>query len=177
MCEGSQDLWGSIVYQVAVIRHCKAAVTAGAAVMKLMFPVTLKNPALWFFSRIFLAVACAGSACFPGCCCGSMSRIKCWSSGSHFLVVQDTVYVSHLQHLTSCPSQCLPFEPALWINILYTANGSFFCKNWIIKQCSYCGCYKAHVECIICIFAPVNYFQWTWCISTKQIELNPFLLL
>lgn len=48
MCEGSQGLWGSIVYQVAVTRHCKAAVTAGAAVMKLMFPVTPKPPPCGF---------------------------------------------------------------------------------------------------------------------------------
>lgn len=157
------------MYRSALTRHCKAAVTAHAAVLKqVCFMWPLESP-LRFVLNVFLAGVCAGSACFPGCCCGYMSRTERWSSGSQFLVVQDAVRVSHLQHSTSCPSQWLPFKPVQWINILYTTKGSIFFLNCMVKQCSFCGRYEVDVKCVIWIFACVNYFPWTWCTSIKQI--------
>lgn len=113
------------MYSSAVTRHCKAAVTPCAAVMKrICFMWFLELP-LWLVN-VFLAAVCAGRACFPGCYCSSMSETERWSSDSCFPVVQDALCVSHLQRSTSCPSQWLPFEPTWWINILYTVKGSIF---------------------------------------------------
>lgn len=80
-------------------------------------------------AKCFLVVECAGSACFPGCYCGSTSGTECWSFGSHVSVVQDAVRVSHLLCLISCPSQWFPFEPELCINILYSSKSSTILKK------------------------------------------------
>lgn len=68
----------------------------------------------------------------------STSGAVCWLFGSHFIVVQDAVRVSHLLRLISCPSPWFPFEPELCINILYSSRGSTFFYKGMVKQCS-CG--------------------------------------